>query len=444
MIKARNKSTLPLVLLICLHLVILTKLTFTAWPEMFSFPYLVNNTFRLYSDFVHPYPPFLTLVLSFLFKTMGYSTLVLRIFTYLLVVCADYLIYKIVLKSSNQVITATLCLLFYIFAQSFLEGNMLWFDTALVVPLLLSFMSHKENSDKKFGVAVLTATLIKQTALLYVAVYGVVLLLERKVSRLQKLCVALALGWGTLFVFLVAQKSLQEFLLWNFIYPFTQWSSFPGYVNFSLTKRDVLLVILISFPVIISAIKKQYLVVLLYIVGLISIYPRFSFFHMQPAIAISAVSLGVVSLRKVEQYLVFTFVILFTIVLLRVPVTTGGVRFFEESTYKLSEKLSNEIKPDSRVLFVNIPSQYYQLTHHLPPKPWFDTYGWYYEMPGESDRVIHAYQVSPPEYIVRQLPQPGNWYDLGTYEPQAITNFLEKDYIEQSTIDQNITIWKRK
>ncbi len=437
-------SRLVVFVLIILHLFLLLNVTFTAWPEMFSFPYLVSNNFRLYSDFVHPYPPFLTLILSLIFKSFGYTAFVLRLVTYIVIVMADILIYRIVLKTSAQKFTALLALTFYVFAQPLLEGNMLWFDNALVLPLLVSYDAFVFGAPKRLSVSIVVASLIKQTALLYVAVYGISFILLKRFANLKKLLLVATIGWGILAIFLIFQNSARDFFMWNFWYPITQWSNFPGYVNFALTRRDMLVVLLVSCPVVIALVKKQYLIVLIYVTGLVSIYPRFSFFHMQPAIAIAALSLGAVPLFKTERVLSTVFVVASILFLIRGTQFQGTVRFLDKNDTKISQEISTYVEQNARILFVNIPSQYYVLSKHLPPKPWLDTYGWYYEMPGESERVQTAFKKSPPDYIIRQQPQQGSWYDLGTYEPAVISQLLENSYFELGKINQEITVWKRK
>ncbi len=443
----KNRSvSFPLLLLgsvIALHLFLLFKTSFTAWPEMFSFPYLFNNGYRFYSDFVHPYPPVLTMVLASVFSIFGYSVLALRLVTYFLIVVADVLVFFIVLRTSKDQVTAFLSLIFYLFAQTFLEGNMLWFDTALVVPLLFAYWTHVYGRKGKWTSLVI-ASLIKQTALLYSLAYTSLILIQKRKLEVRTMLLVFLFGWGGLIVFLLLTNSFHDFFLWNFYYPFTQWTHFPGYVSFALTKRDLLLVTLVSVPVVIALIKKKYFPVLLYVGALISIYPRFSFFHMQVALCFAAICMGSTPLKRIEKVLVSVFVALFIIYLLKGSVSYGNIRFYSESDTNLSSQIQTEIPAGSSVYFLNVPSQHYVLTNTLPPKPWLDNYGWYYEMPGQMQLANESFTAEKPDYIVRQQPLSGNWYDLGTYEPSFFTNLLSSSYVEVKTIDSGITIWKKK
>jgi len=66
-----KKTRFWAIVLLVFHFFLLSNLQFTDWPEMFSFPYLVNNGFNLYKDMIHIYPPILTLALAAVFKFFG-------------------------------------------------------------------------------------------------------------------------------------------------------------------------------------------------------------------------------------------------------------------------------------------------------------------------------------------------------------------------------------
>jgi len=136
------KKVLYLILfgLLGIHLFFLIILRFTAWPEMVSYPYLLNNGFKLYTDFIHPYPPALTLALAGIYKTFGYNLQALKVFTWLIILANDILIFAIVKKLTKDSLFAFVSVGFYVIFQPLLEGNQLWFDLAIVPPLLLGVL----------------------------------------------------------------------------------------------------------------------------------------------------------------------------------------------------------------------------------------------------------------------------------------------------------------
>src|SRR3990167_1746027 len=82
-------------IIISVHSLILSNIQFTAWPEMFSYPYLLNNGFMLYRDQALPYQPLLVLILSKIYIIFGYDINVLKIFTWGIILINDLLIFLI-------------------------------------------------------------------------------------------------------------------------------------------------------------------------------------------------------------------------------------------------------------------------------------------------------------------------------------------------------------
>src|SRR3989339_362176 len=108
------------------HWWLLTNLRYTVWPEMMSYPYLFNQGFRLYSDFIYPYTPLLTWLLSGLYKIFGYKLAVVQTFSWSLVLVNDVLIYLMVRRLIKKEWPAFFSVLVYVFLQPFSEGNMVW------------------------------------------------------------------------------------------------------------------------------------------------------------------------------------------------------------------------------------------------------------------------------------------------------------------------------
>src|SRR5688572_5442975 len=221
------------------HLFLLLNLQFTAWPEMSSFPYLFSKGFTIYKDYVHPYPPLLTLILAGVYKIFGYKLLVLKIFTWIMILSNDILIFLITKEISKSEKFAILSLFFYVLTQPFLDGNMLWFDPALTTPILLStffglrFFENKSKGNINLlltGTFLATAILIKQTAAIFIL--GFVFLnfiFRNSIKNLFVFLTPLIALIGVFFIWLTKTKSLTDFINWNFIYPATYWTKYPTY-----------------------------------------------------------------------------------------------------------------------------------------------------------------------------------------------------------------------
>ena len=105
------------------HLFLLWFLRFTAWPEMILWPYLVNKGLKLYQDIVIIYPPIFLLGLSFLGKIFGVTLINLKIYTWILIILSDLLVYWVAKTVTKERLIGIVSLTFYVLWQLFFEGN---------------------------------------------------------------------------------------------------------------------------------------------------------------------------------------------------------------------------------------------------------------------------------------------------------------------------------
>lgn len=465
------KKYLVLLLLFGVHFFLLANLRFTAWPEMLSYPYLLNNGFALYGDMIHPYPPVLTGLLSHWYSWFGYSLTSLKVITWAIILINDLLIYHLLKLITNSFRYSIVGLASYVFIQPFLEGNMLWFDLA-IVPLVLAglyfglrIFAFKDKNIKArekhslilAGYFFVLATLVKQTAGIFLLAYGLFILLKRgKLKDIVYISIAPLVIGAVLFFKLFASGSLGHFINWTFIYPMTKWSLFPGYVQMSLTGREWFVVVLLLIPILIGVIsqkkriqKESYVfpMVLFMFGSLIAVYPRFSFFHLQLAIALAAVFVGYLARVNTKLLLMFCGSFMLLIAFVHKPVLTSqwrvGTRFYGESDVELARMIANTVPIGDTIYFLGTHSAVYVLSERLPPKPWTDNFGWYLEIPGVQDRVVEHWDKDPPDYILWSMPQDGNWYDLGTYRPETITEWVSDNYNKERDLDQGLWLWKK-
>lgn len=443
------------------HLLILANIRFTAWPEMLSYPYLFSHGFTLYKDFVYPYPPLLVVVLSWLYSAFGYKLSVLQLFTWLIILMSDVLIVGIVEKLTKKWTIAMAALALYVFTQPFLEGNQLWFDLALV-PLMLTaiyFIFQKKTAKNLIiaGVFMGLSVLVKQTSGLFLLAIGLyMLVVEKTFKKIIYLAIGPVIIGASLLVWLIREQILGYFVNWNLIYPFTFWSKFPGYVQMNLTNGQMLVLGVLLFPLFVivaknfkttSKDKNLLLLEIILLISLIMVYPRFSFFHFQMALAAIAVTFGyLLSKYKFSPVLhaLFWIFILFVIAL---PVFKRDIgvaaRFWDQDTLSFSQKLKEETKGKSTFL-LGLPSSIYVFSGSHPPKPWIDNYGWYFEIPGVQESTIADWNANKPDYVVTSDPEGGNWYDLGVYRPKQVMNWIEKGYVKREQLAKGVWLWQMK
>lgn len=443
-----KKSLFLLSLILCFHLLLLINLQFTAWPEMFSFPFLLSNGFLLYQDMVHPYPPVLTLGLSIVFKLFGMSALVLKIFTWSLILINDLLVYLISIKLTKNRRLSLLAAFVYSILQATLDGNMLWFDFAITTPVLLGLFLLMHKGFKTVflsGVFLMLAGLTKQTGgIFYIA--ALFFLLFNRFSIKQIIC--FLLGSTIILVPLVIRLSSEQSLIgfWNWVvyYPSKYWTSFPGYVQMYLNKREffVLAVLIIAAITGYTKLKEKpfkKLILLFAIIGVFSVYPRFSFFHLQPALPFLSILIA-----RNKKHFVLAFIAIFILINFQYLKSNwnGQTRFLQKQDLVRLEVIKNLTLDSKNIYLLGLPSHYYAFLEKTPPKPWFDNYGWYFEVPNQQLEVLEKWSKNPPQKIIWQFPQSGNWYEIGVYQPATIAEWIKNNYTLLGNVDGEFDIWK--
>ena len=238
-----------------IHIVLLLNLRFTAWPEMFSFPYLYNNGFNLYKDMIHPYTPLLTTLLAYLYKIFGYNIWVVKFLTYFLILINDLLIFKIVSKITKNSKYGLYAVLFYLLTQPFLDGNQLWFDFAMSTPILVGSLLILNKKYFLSGVAFAIAFLTKQNSALFL-IFGLLLSLKNK--NYFKILLGSLLPIIPFSIYLIQKNSIAEFFNWVLIYPSKYWTNFPNYVQMIPNNRQLFILLILFVPTIYLLIKSKF------------------------------------------------------------------------------------------------------------------------------------------------------------------------------------------
>jgi hypothetical protein len=433
--------------LLLIHLFLLFNLKFTPWPEMFSFPYLFSNGFLMYKDFVIPYPPFLVILLSTIYKIFGYKVLVLKIFTWILILLTDLFIYKIVDFVTKKKFFAPISVAVFVFIQPFLDGNMLWFDTFLVLPVLVSvfFLLREKNINKNIllsGIFLAISVFSKQTALIYLLVATIFVFYKyRKFSKLLLLIIPTFVFGIVFLTYLITTNSLIDFFNWNLIYPIKYWGDYPSYLLLSIKKIDYLILLGLLIPTIVALKNKVKLIPIMFIASLLAVYPRFSYYHLSVGIALSAICFGI-SLGYLKSSLIYKIFLVFFVILF----FNYQQRIVFAWDWRKDDRfgLIDSIESNQIVYLINIHSANYVFKNTLPPKPWYDNYGWYLEIPGQQEKIIKSWIENPPTVIYWKKEDVGNWYALGVYKPKLISKWIEDNYFKEIEVSKDIWLWRKK
>lgn len=420
---------------------------------MFSYPYLLNNGFKLYHDITLPYQPLLTEVLAKIYNLFGYNILSLQIITWVTILFSDLLIFLISVKILGKKLIALLPVIFYLSLQPVLDGNMLWFDLATTPLILLGIISYIYlNGKSKYiylGFFLSLAFFTKQQIGVAILMVGLYFLL-RHTRNLIYFLLGLFIPALLISIYIQTKGILNDYLFWTFIVPIQWYPKFPGYVHLPSTK-ELIMIILIFGPIFFTTILKikkwsnEFLIMILLFLGaFLTSFPRSEFFRMQPALALSAVLLSFIILKSRNLWLFLPVVaaVLISAKSVFMPLDMQP-RFYSLEDLKIADfiKINN---PAQKIFLLGVDSSQYVLTNKLPPKPWVDNYVWYMEIPGIQEKVIGSLISDSPDKIFRKQPKAGEWYELGVYQPKRVIEYIEKNYDLSEVRYEDIEVWESK
>lgn len=346
---------------------------------------------------------------------------------------------------------------------------MLWFDLAIVPPVLLGLFFIILNDQKKSrsklnlfvsGLFFTIAGFVKQTAgIVYLVAVFYLLLKKVSFNQLKYFLLGPLLIGIPLLVRLVQEGALQDFIHWVIIYPATMWKNFSGYVQMSINGyQAIVLIIFVCIPLLIILLqpklwKERYLQLLIPLLlgSLIMVYPRISFFHTQLLLALSVITWVFLLSSSSQKLLGGVLLIggLFLIFLTNHRVVLlhewqKEARFYAKSDMELADKIKSKTYNNERIYLQGLHSGLYVLADRLPPKRWTDNFGWYLEITGVQEEITYRWQQNPPSKVLWRIPNQGNWYDLGVYQPKKIAQWIEDNYTRKVEIEPGVWLWEKK
>ncbi len=451
---------LPLVLI---HLFFLINTKFTLWPEMVVYPYLLNNHFSLYHDIITNYPPTFIYFLSFWSRVFGYQPINFQILTYLVIVFIDFLVFSIASKIYGRR-EALLGLLFFIIFSIPFAINGLWFDL-IVTPFILASFYYFVVFFKKprlinlfLSLGILTIGFFIKQQVIWVLIWFLIILSFKFRKRpkfiVPKIFISMIpmAALVVFFFFFFAQRNLlAEYIYWNFLFPFSIAAPGAGY-NLLPGFRQILTIaaLFILFLPILQKGKFTEKLTLFIAVILVAFAYRFDFFHLIPSLSILSLAAGInlKYLSKASRWLYFllipglivtTFCVRYIFLNWQQP-----IRFFEQNILT-SAKLLEIVDWDNQPVYIqNGPDQLLPLAGRLPIKPWADEFPWYLERGGMQERIVSAMETHRPQFIVYKPYGNKGKYDLGSYRPAEIADYIDQNYINLTRINDNLWLKIKK
>lgn len=433
--------------ILVVHLLFLIGLKFTAWPEMLLWPYLMSHGWLPYTNIAIAHTPLLLVFLSVFFKVFGAGILQLKIFTWILILLLDLLVYFAAKRLWNQKVGILAVTFFAVFITLF-DGNGLWFDLFMGAFALLAFYFSNRKRWVWTGVFFALALLSKQTAIYFLIPIGLQVLFGTKdkfQSLVKTICGILIVGFiftFSLFIF----GLLPDFYNWAisfgiFILPRSQGQIMLPGIKSLLVALFPFLSFLFLYAVDKKFVLRDKLLLLCWAgAGILGAYPRFEYFHFQPAIPFLAFCVGlIIADAKNIKGVYKAFLILFFLGTLYLAGQyfirnwREGTRFFETDVSDVANFVKSNTSPGDRIFVMNWWDNIYALTDTTPAtNPWVPQLFWYQELNGIQEKEVENLRSENPKMIILN---PYTESGLSSYKPQKLYDFVSENYKLYRKID---------
>lgn len=402
-----NKASLVLLTaIIAIHGLILTKLIYFPYPELFIYPYLTNIGLKPYLQILDQHFPGL-LFLPINFNNLGMITPeIARIWSIALVVANQILLFIVGKKLFGSPARALAVNLLYLIWQPFLEGWVLWIDNFLPLFLLPAFY-FLETRIFLTGIFMGFAVVFKQTMLPLSGFLFLYLLWRRK--NFAVYLTGLAIPIGLTLVYLAGIGVLKDFWYWTIVFNLTTYAEFgtkaPPTIGF-VTR--VLFVFGSAFSIIVLSKKKSVFALLIFLAGaLIGIFDRADFVHFQPALPFAVLATAFVFFSFSKRIwaraglLIYAAVVLWWLSVFYKGHIGEKVFFYDPQTKDLALKVESYTKPGEKIFVFGVVPSFYQMTNTRPAGDIFVfQFPWFLKI--SQERILEGLIKDKPNIIVSE------------------------------------------
>lgn len=439
-----------LLIIILIHILVISKLIFFPYPELFIYPYLTNHGLKPYQQILDQHFPGL-MFLPINLNNLGMTTPeVARVWLIMTVVFTQILLFFVsrqILKSDKKALIVNLL---YLVWQPFFEGWVLWIDSFLPLILLPAFYTLYQRRFLFCSLLLGIGIVFKQTLIplsLLVLIYT--FWQTRKIKLTMMLLFGLLLPIALMVLYLTSIGVLKDFWYWTIVFNLTTFAKFgtsiPSSVGF-VTR--VVLVYSLSILALFNKDKRLVQILLIFLAGsLIGVFDRADFVHFQPSLpfALLATVYGLGRLGDLGKIRVIGIgympIMIWWLIIFYQGHLSNKVFFFDETTKAVTSKIEQYTKPGEKIFIFGAVPHLYQMSNTLPAGDIFVfQFPWFLKV--SESRILKGIERDKPKIIVSDK--------TVKIEGQAITDYAREinEYIERNyqRIDNigNTEILKRK
>lgn len=435
---------LALIFIVIIHLLLLKRLVFFPYPELFVYSYLTGQGLVPYKQILDQHFPGL-MFFPINLNTLGMLTPQIARFWHLGVIVLTqvslFVVAKKIFKSEKWALVTNLL---YLVWQPFFEGYVLWID--LFIPLLLlpsfylgySWLESKKNSHLfPLGFFLGLALLFKQTAApLVVLVILLVLFWTKKLKSVFLLALGLLIPTFVLIYYIIGLEAWNDFYYWTITFNLTTFAQmgrkYPDLVG--LIKSSVIYGLAGGswlYLIIKSKSRGLFWLGAFFLGSLVFAYARFDFVHLQPALPFAILIIISTTIRLPRRIRLLFIGFLFIAAIYFVPPfykanMSTKILFFGELERRVSEKVSEFAEPGESVFAFATMPHLYQMTNTLPPgKVFVFQFPWF--MLEAEEIVLSGIIRDPPRVVVRDKEATTGGENLISHM-QKIQSFIDEKY----------------
>lgn len=402
-----NLAKLLLVLIIVVHSLLLTKLIFFPYPELFIYPYLTNNGLKPYSQILDQHFPGL-MFLPINFDNLGMNTpQTARIWLIGSVLITQILLFFVARKILKSEKRALIVNLLYLFWQPFFEGWVLWIDSFLPVILLPSFYFLYSRRFFLAGFFLGIAIVFKQVLIPLALLLFVYLIWQKRNLKIAGFFILGLLGpIGLMLIFLSWLGVLSDFWYWAVIFNLTTFAEFgrgtvPTLAHFS----RALLAFGTAFVAILRMKEKEAQLLFIFLAGtLFGLSTRFDFVHFQPALPFAVLATifglgGLGRLRRIGMVSGYGMILIWWLIIFYKGHLGDRVISFDAEIYDISAKIKNYTSPKDKIFVFGAAPHLYQMTKTLPAGDVFVfQFPWFFQI--AQSRILEGIKKDKPNIVV--------------------------------------------
>lgn len=427
-----GKNLKILLLIILFHLLLVSRLNFFPYPELFIYPYLTNIGMTPYSEILDQHFPGL-MFLPINLGTLGINSPQSMFILHLFIIAITHVL--IFFASRKLIGKDTLYAnIFYLLWNPYLEGNVLWIDSFIPIFTISSYLALSKSKTKLGGFLLGVGMLLKQIIIPLAGLVFIYYLIKKEFKNAFKFIEWFSIPGILMVLFYLKQGNFSDFFYWTVTYNTTTFSEFG--------RKYATLVELSKFFIIFSPAfvasgylffrkEKDKLIAIFFFTSLLFAYARFDFIHLQPSLPVASILFAYIfSLfpDKLSKNIIFVYVLLVSINLgvYHQALKSREVKFMGDLEYSLSAEVRKYANEGDPIFTLGGIHNIYYLTNTRPSGnvfvfqfPWF--------MRETESRVLSGLISDPPKVVLRDKSASIDKMSINQYMPQ-LNDYVEKNY----------------